>query len=202
MYNCALNCKFSESRGAAGYQSMSGTWKRLTFFLLLPMPAMPVFSFCSVSFSSLLRGLAPSVVFPFVYHQHLPLFLGSLDSGWPGTTAVYSYFPSVLINIIHPHSQNCLVWVTNYLVLLFISDLDLQPCKYSNAPILKICNRHTLSKSNALSHISLSFPSQSYLLKLLLRSAFSVSFLIIVLSTSGLQPFWHQELALWKAFFS
>ena len=162
-------------------------------------------SFTHASYASLQLLLSvflfpPSVVFQFVYHQHLPLSLGSLDSGWPGTTPVYSYFLSIIINIVHPHSQKCLVWVINYLVLLFISDLDLQPYKYSNSPILRVCNRHTHSESNALFCISLSFPLQSHLLKLLFRSAFSISFPIIVLSTSGLQPFWHQGLVLWQCF--
>ena len=166
------------------------------------MLALPVFSFCSVSFSSLLRGLAPSVVFPFVYHQHLPLSVGSLNSGWPGTTAVHSYFPSVLINIIHPHSQNCLVWVKNYLVLLFISDLDLQPCKYSNTPILKYAtDTHFPNPMPYPIFLCLFLHSHTYWNY---RSDLLSQFPSLSESSRPMvsKPFWHQELALWKAFFS
>lgn len=138
----ALNCTFSENRGAAGVRSVSGTWERVTFFLLLPLPTMPPLSSCPLLLSSLLRGLAPSVFFPFVHLQHLPLSLGSPDSSWPGTAPVYSYCPNIIINSIYSQSQKCLVWLINYLVLLFIFDLDLQTCKCSNSPILKIPDTH------------------------------------------------------------
>lgn len=111
------------------------------FSPLLPLPNMCLLGSCSLPLSFQLRDLAPSVFFPSVYPQHLPLSLGPPDSGWPGTAPVYSFCPSIIMNGIHFHSQKCLDWQINHLVLLFLSDFDLQPCKSSDSLILKLFNR-------------------------------------------------------------
>lgn len=134
-----LSCKLSNQRGAAGFWSASASWWRANLCIAFTS------NYVSTHISpSLLphQGIWSISFFPSVYLQHLSLFLGSPDSGWPGTVPVYFYCLSIIINSIHFHSQKCLGSVINYMVLLFISDLDFQPCKCSNFPILKIHNRH------------------------------------------------------------
>lgn len=94
---------------------------------------------CSINFLS----LCMSSTSPFIFRV-------TRFCGWPGTVPVCSYCLSIIINNIHFCFQKCLIWVIDYVVFLFISDLDLQPCKYSNCPILKILNRHTFPNPHSI----------------------------------------------------